>query len=70
MKQRIIDTLTAEFPNGLTHADLATRLDAPEPSVRRTLQALRRAGTVEFWRYADSSGTDMLFRVRPPQVTQ
>ena len=61
IRQRILTELSAAYPSGLTHADLAVRTGAPEASVRRTLQTLRRERLAHFWRYVDSSATDMLF---------
>lgn len=58
--QRIIAELSSN-PNGLTHNDLASRLNLNEPSVRRTVQTLRASQLVTFARYADASGRDMLF---------
>ena len=61
IKARILEALEAEYPNGLTHNQLATRLDIPEPSIRRAMQQLRNHHEVIFYKYADSSATDMVF---------
>ena len=63
INRRIIAELAGN-PTGLTHQDLATRLNVPEPSIRRSVQQLRKDGTVVFTRYADSSATDMLFALK------
>ena len=50
LKQRILETLGAELPNGaLTNQQLAYRLDANEPSVRRATLELMRRGKI--WDY-------------------
>ena len=60
LKIRILDALQAE-QDGLTYNQLAYRLEANEPSVRRTTKGLQNAGLVRFVRYADASGTDMVW---------
>lgn len=42
MKDRIVAVLKAEGTAGLTNKELATRLSAPEPSVRRTMQEMSK----------------------------
>jgi len=64
IRERINEALRQE-PNGLTYAQLAARLDANEPSVRRAVkQSMVPAGEVYFDRYADSTGTDMVWKRR------
>jgi hypothetical protein len=46
VKSRITDVLTTEYPNALTNGQLAARVDAPEPSVRRATKQLEDAGEI------------------------
>ncbi len=46
-REYAIEQLLLNNPDGLTHRELAQKLNAPEPSVRRSLQALR-AGKPRF----------------------
>lgn len=64
IRQRISEALQ-QSPEGLTYGQLATRLGVNEPSVRRTVkQTMVPAGEVYFAHYADSTATDMVWKIR------
>ena len=46
LKQRIREAIQAEYPETLTNNQLAHRLDANEPSVRRATLELLKAGEI------------------------
>lgn len=53
LKQRVLDAIRAEYPGNLTNQQLATRLRANEPSVRRAVKELEDAGQVQQQGFAD-----------------
>lgn len=56
LKSRILDAIRAEYPGTLTNQQLASRLDANEPSVRRAVKELETRGDVRFVSQDYSSG--------------
>ncbi len=48
LKQQIEDLIRAEFPGTLTNQQIAMRLSANEPSVRRAVKQLEREFIVRF----------------------
>lgn len=46
LRDRVLSALVAEFPGTLTNQQLAHRLDAHEPSVRRATLELNKSGAV------------------------
>lgn len=47
LRDRILEALVAEYPETLTNNQLAHRLDANEPSVRRVTNQLANAGEIQ-----------------------
>lgn len=68
LKQRILDEITTEYPANITNQQLATRLDANEPSVRRAVRELTRAGFVHYDRLVDYNTGTIGWKRNPMQM--
>lgn len=49
LKQQVAEAIRAEYPGTLTNQQLAVRLGANEPSVRRITKELNRERTIVDW---------------------
>lgn len=69
LKQRVLNAVDLEYPGTLTNAQIATRLGANEPSVRRAMNELEREGKVLYWGETPTAPRANLWQCAPHVVT-